>query len=162
MWSTRPLERRQCPAKVNVVDWKETEEQETEELHPFPVTTFLSHGREQCATTSGVIDTCARTLAGTRWFEKFEVELKKHAWAWGSQDELSSRHLPGGCGTNSVPIESKPSGRRGSLADQYGSVKTIGSVIDVVEKTIEFQAFPNAKVPLEVVVFFKPQVCHTS
>ena len=51
-----------------------------EELQPFLVTTFLSDGREPCATTSGVIDTaCVRTLAGTRWFEKFEVELKKHA-----------------------------------------------------------------------------------
>ena len=29
---------------------------------------------------SGVIDTaCARTLAGTRWFENFDVELKRHA-----------------------------------------------------------------------------------
>ena len=28
----------------------------------------------------GVIDTaCARTLARTRWFEKFEIELKRHA-----------------------------------------------------------------------------------
>ena len=27
-----------------------------------------------------MIDTaCGRTLAGTRWFEKFDVELKKHA-----------------------------------------------------------------------------------
>ena len=27
-----------------------------------------------------MIDTaCARTLAGTRWFEKFQVELKKYA-----------------------------------------------------------------------------------
>ena len=44
---------------------------------PLP---FLSHGRDWRATTSGVIDAaCARTLAGTRWFEKFEVELKKHA-----------------------------------------------------------------------------------
>ena len=52
----------------------------TEEPRPFRVTTSLSHGRERCATTSGVIDTaCARTLAGTRWFEKFEVELERHA-----------------------------------------------------------------------------------
>ena len=52
----------------------------TEDLPPFPVTTFLSHGRERCAPTSGLIDTaCARTLAGTRWFEKFEDELKRHA-----------------------------------------------------------------------------------
>ena len=46
----------------------------------FPVTTFLSHGRERCATRSGVIDTaCDRTLAGTCWFQEFEVELKRHA-----------------------------------------------------------------------------------
>ena len=49
----------------------------TEESQPFPVTTFLSHGRAQSEI---VIDTaCARTLAGTRWFEKIEVELKRHA-----------------------------------------------------------------------------------
>ena len=48
--------------------------------HQFPPITFLSYGREWRATTSGVIDTaCARALAGTRWFETFEVELKKHA-----------------------------------------------------------------------------------
>ena len=52
----------------------------TEELHPFLVTTFSSPGREQCGTTSGVINTaCARTFTGTRWFENFEVELKRHA-----------------------------------------------------------------------------------
>ena len=52
----------------------------TEESHPLLVTTCSSHGREQCGTTSGVIDTaCARTLAGTRWFENFEVELNRHA-----------------------------------------------------------------------------------
>ena len=52
----------------------------TEEPRPFPVTTFFSHGRERCASTSGVIDTaCAPTVAGTRWFEKVEVELKRHA-----------------------------------------------------------------------------------
>ena len=64
-----------CLAKVEVVNWEETEEP-----HPFPVTTFLSHGREPCATTSSVVDTaCARTVAGARWFEMFEVELKRHA-----------------------------------------------------------------------------------
>ena len=70
----------ECPAKVKVVRWVETEEQATEEPHQFPPKTLLSHGRERCATTSGVIGTaCARTLAGTRWFEKFEIELKRHA-----------------------------------------------------------------------------------
>ena len=65
---------------VTAVSWEETEEQVTEEPHPFPVAAFLSHEREQCSATSGVIDTsCARILAGTRSFENFEVELKKHA-----------------------------------------------------------------------------------
>ena len=32
-----------CPAKVKVVNWEETEEQVTEEIHPFPVTTFFYH-----------------------------------------------------------------------------------------------------------------------
>ena len=38
-----------CPAKVKVVNWEETEELVTEEIRPFPVTTFLSHGRENGA-----------------------------------------------------------------------------------------------------------------
>ena len=64
-----------CPAKVKVVNWEETEEHVTEQTPPFPVTTFLSHRRERCASTSGVIDTaCERTLA-----EKLGVELKRHA-----------------------------------------------------------------------------------
>ena len=42
---------------VTGVSWEETEEQVTEELHPFPVAAFLSHEREQCSATSGVIDT---------------------------------------------------------------------------------------------------------
>ena len=38
------------------------------------------HTGENGGTTSGLIDTaCARTLAGTRWFENLEVELKRHA-----------------------------------------------------------------------------------
>ena len=70
---------------MKVVNWEETEEQVTEEPHPFPVTTFLSHGRERCATTSGAIDTaCARTLTGTRGLEKFEVELKEARDSCGS------------------------------------------------------------------------------
>ena len=69
----------ECPAKMKVVNWEEIEEQATEEPHQFPIITFLSHTRERWATTSGVIDTArARTLAGTRWFEKFDVELKRH------------------------------------------------------------------------------------
>ena len=114
-------------ANVKVVNWEETEEQVTEEPHPFPVTTFSSHGRERCATTSGVIHTaCARTLAGTRWFEKFEVELKRHAThvevvpdnetflfgPWSTQEEFSCSYFPGCSGTERVPLESKPSGPR--------------------------------------------------
>ena len=55
---------------MKVVNWEKTEEQDTKELHPLLVTTiFLSHGRETCGTTSGVIDAafwlelvCLRTL----------------------------------------------------------------------------------------------------
>ena len=43
-----------CPVKVKVVNWEETEELVTEELLPFQVATFLTHGREQCATTSSL------------------------------------------------------------------------------------------------------------
>ena len=71
---------KECPAKVKVVRWEETEGQATEEPHQFPINTFLSHGTERRATRSGVIDTaCALALAGTRWVEKFEIELKRHA-----------------------------------------------------------------------------------
>ena len=39
----------------------------TSRKDPFPVTAFLSHARERCSATIGVIDTgCARTLDGTR------------------------------------------------------------------------------------------------
>ena len=55
-----------CPAKVKDANWEETEKHVTEVPPPFPVTTFLSHERERCVPTSGVIDTaCARTLAET-------------------------------------------------------------------------------------------------
>ena len=88
-----------------------------------------------------MIDTaCARTLAGTRWFEKFEVELKKHATTvevvpdsetlrfglGGSQEKFSSCHFPCGFGTDRVPIVSKLSGRGRPLVGQYGSVEAIG------------------------------------
>ena len=67
-----------CPAKVKVVNWEETEEQDTEELHPFPVTT---HGRERCATTSGVIDTaCALTRLLWKWcptMKHFDLEQSR-------------------------------------------------------------------------------------
>ena len=41
----------ECPAKVKATNWEETEEQVTEEPHPFPVATFFLHGRERCVTT---------------------------------------------------------------------------------------------------------------
>ena len=46
-----------------------------------------------------------------------------------------------------------------------GVLKLLGSVIDVAEKTIEFQTFRNAKVPLEVVagqLTLEPQPKHAS
>ena len=55
------------------------------------------------------------------------------------------------CGTKRVPLESKPSGRRGPLVDQYGSGEATGSVIDVAKKTIKFRTFRGAQVRLEVV-----------
>ena len=36
----------ECPAKVKVVDWEETEGQATEEPHQFPPVAFLLYGRE--------------------------------------------------------------------------------------------------------------------
>ena len=39
----------ESPVKVKVVNWEDPEEQVTEEIRPFPVTTFLSHGRENGA-----------------------------------------------------------------------------------------------------------------
>ena len=131
----------QFPAKVKVVNWEETEEEVTEEPHPFPVTTFLTHGRERCAIMSGVIDTaCALTLAGTRWFEKFEVELTKYGTPVEVvHDNETFRFGPGAVkkssraaiflvtvGQNVFLFENKPSGRGGSLVDQCGSGEAIG------------------------------------
>ena len=63
---------------MKVVSWEATEEQVMEEPGVFLVTAFLLHGGERCSATSGVIDAaCARTLVGSRWFEGFEVELKR-------------------------------------------------------------------------------------
>ena len=134
---------------VKVVNWEETEEYVTEEPPPFPVTTFLSHGRERCAPTNGAIDTAyARTLAGTRWFEKFEVELKKYATTVEVvPDSQTFRFGPGAVKKSSraiiypVAVGQTVFLLRASFLD----------VIDVAEKTIEFQTFQNVKVPLEVV-----------
>ena len=67
---------------MKVANWEETEEQVTEEIGPFLVTTFLSHGeREKDAPRqagSSILPVPAPWL-GLVGFEKFEVELTKHA-----------------------------------------------------------------------------------
>ena len=139
----------------------------TEESHPFfDHHIFLSHGRERCATTNGVIDTaCARTLAGTHWFEKFEVELKRHATPEEMvPDNETFRFGPGAVKKSSravifpVAVGQNVFLLRASLLDEevpllisMGVVKQSVSVNGVAEKTIEFRNFHNAKVPLEVV-----------
>ena len=130
-----------CSVKGTVVSWEETEEQVTEEPHPFPVTAFLSHGTEKCSATSGVIDTsCARILAGTRSLENFEVELKKHAnpvevvpdnetfrFGLGAVKKSCRAFIfPRCCGAECFLVESKPSGRLGTLVDQHGSGEAAG------------------------------------
>ena len=65
---------RDCPAKVKVVNLVETQKPATNEIRPFLVTTFLSHVRERCGVTRA-----GSSMAGTRSFENFEVELKKRA-----------------------------------------------------------------------------------
>ena len=112
----------------------------------IPPTTFLPSGRKRCAVTGGVFNTaCARTLAGTRWFEKFEVDLKKNAttvevvpnnetfrFGLGAVEKFSCSFSPVAVGQTVFFVESKPSGRGGPLVDQHGSV------IDEAQKTIEF------------------------
>ena len=142
---------------------EETEEQATEEPPSISYhQPYVSHRRGRCATTSGVIDTvCARTLAGNRWFEKFEIELKRDAtpvevvpdnetfrFGLGAVKKSSRAVIFAvAVGQTVFPVESKPSGRRGPI----GVVMQLGSVIDAAEKTNEFRNFRNAQVPLEVV-----------
>ena len=112
-------------------------------------------------TTSGVIDAArARTLAGTRWFEKFEVELKRHAtlvdvvpdsetfrFGPGAVKKFSYSYFPDCCGTKRVLLGRMPSGRAGPLVAQLGSGEAdYRRQIDVAEKTIEFRTIQNAKV----------------
>ena len=138
----------------------------TEDPPPFPVTTSSSHGRERCAPTSGAIDTaCARALAGTRWFEKFEAELKRHATTVEVVPDNEIFRLCTGVVKKSsraiifpVAVGQTVFLLRASLLDEevpllvsMGVLKQSGSVIGVAEKTIEFQTFQNANVPLEVV-----------
>ena len=129
----------QCLAKVMVVNWEETRNCKWE---------------RKCATTSGVIDTaCARTLAGTRWFEKFEVELKRHATLVEVVPDSETIRF----GLGSVKKSSRAVifqvavGQNVILLRASILVKQLGSVIDVAEKTIEFRNVQNGKVPLEVV-----------
>ena len=155
-----------CPAKVKVVSSEENEEHVIEGPPPFLVTTFLSHGRERCPTTSGVIGTaCGRTVAGTRWFEKIAVELKKHATTVEVvPNNETFRFGPGAVKMSSravifpVAVGQTVFLLRASLLDEevpllvsMGVLKQLGSVIDVTEKTIESQTFQNVKVFVEVV-----------
>ena len=55
--------------------WRWSTEQVPEQPDPCPATAFMSHGRERCSATRGVIDTaCACTLIGTRWCKDFEMD----------------------------------------------------------------------------------------
>ena len=124
---------------MKVVNWVETEKPATNEIRPFLVTTLMSHVRERCGVTSGVIDTaCARTLVGTRLLENFEVELKKRAipvevvpdngtFRFGpGAIKKSSRAVIYGCsGEEHIPFEGQPSRRGGSVIDQYESGEAI-------------------------------------
>ena len=100
-----------------------------------------------------MIDTaCARTLAGTRWFEKFEFELKRHATTVEVvPDNETFRFGPGTVKKSSRALIFLVAGGqtvflwRASLLDEevpllvsMGVSKQLGSVIDVAEKTIEF------------------------
>ena len=128
----------------------------TEESHPFLVTTFLSH-KNQCAT---VIDTaCARSLVGTRWFEKSEVELKWHATPVEVVPDSETFRFGLGAVKKSsraaifpVAVRQNVFLLRASLLDEevpllisVEVVQQLGSVIDVAQKTIEFRNFQNAK-----------------
>ena len=128
--------------------------------HQFPTFTLLSHGKERWATTSGVIDTaCARTLAGARWLEEFEVELKRHATLVEVlPDNETFRFGPGAVKKSSraviFPVVVGPNVfiLRASHLDEevpllisMGVVKQLKSVIDVAEM------FQNVMVLLGVV-----------
>ena len=95
----------------------------------------------------------------------FEVELKKHATTVeGWPDSETFRFGRGAVKKSSravifpVAVGQTVFLLRASLLDEkvpllisMGVLKQLGSVIVVAEKTVEFQAFPNAKIPLEVV-----------
>ena len=140
-----------------------------EESHPFPVIFFFTDGRQQCAIASGVIDTsCARTLAGTRWFEQFEVELKRHATLVEVVPDNETFRFGLGVVKKSsraviflLAVGQNVFLLRACLLDEevplftcsavWKILKQLGSVIVVAQKTVEFRNFLYAKVPLEVV-----------
>ena len=137
-----------------------------EESHPFPVIFFFTCGRQQCAIASGVIDTsCARTLAGTRWFEQFEVELNKHATLVEVVPDNETFRFGLGIvkkssravifllavGQNVFLLRACLLDEEVPLFTSMAVVKQLGSVIVVAQKTVEFRNFLNAKVPLDVV-----------
>ena len=102
---------------------------------------------------------------GARWFEKFVAERKKHATTVEVvPDSETFRYGPGTVKKSSravifpVAVRQTVFLLRASLLDEevpllvsMGVSKQLGSVVDVAEKTIEFQTFQNAQVPLEVV-----------
>ena len=57
----------------------------------------------------------------------------------------TSRHFPCGCGTDIVPIESKPSGRRGHLVGQHGSVEATGESDRCGGEDNRISNFPQAR-----------------
>ena len=133
-----PKDDNDCRANVKVVNWEETEEQDTEELHPLLVTTFFvtrernMWNHQRCNRY--------RILAGTCLFEIFEVELERHATNLEVVPDNETFRFGPGVGqksslavifpvavvTERVLFESKISGRGGSLVDQYGSGEAAG------------------------------------
>ena len=103
-----------------------------------------------------MIDTaCARALAGTHWFEDFEVELKRHAtlvevlhdnetFRFGpGAVKLSPRAVifPIAVGQNVFLLRASLLDEEVPLLISTGAVKQLGSVIDWAQKTIEFRSF---------------------
>ena len=139
----------ECPAKVKVVIGRRPRSQRLRNRINSLPSPFCHTGGERCATTSGVIDTAsARTQAETRWFEKFEIELKRHATPVEVvPDSETFRFGPGAVKKSSrAVIFSVAVGQnvfllRASLLDdevplliRNGGVQQLGSVIDFGEE----------------------------
>ena len=104
-------------------------------------------------------------LAGTRWFEKFEGELKRHAttvevvpdnetFRFGpGAVKKSSRAIifPVAVGQTVFLLGASLLDEEVSLLISMGVLKQLGSVIDEAKKRSAFQTFQNVKVPREVV-----------